>query len=178
MRYTPLTCASDQYTFIQIGYNKPISQIPQCIRQISHNATFCNRNVHTCAHFCYKKVHWGICHRCILGFVRWFYWTQLTQVFRLEVEKDYQTDCTCLEPGWYQFKVIPVIPSMHNYTYSNVPKLNSLSATPTHLQVSKLVIIVFANYFRLNVQGYCQPAIDCTKLDMFFSFSYNINKSK
>ena len=27
--------------------NRPISQIPQCIRQISHNAPFCNRNVHT-----------------------------------------------------------------------------------------------------------------------------------
>ena len=27
--------------------NKPISQIPQCIRQISHNAPSCNRNVHT-----------------------------------------------------------------------------------------------------------------------------------
>ena len=35
------------------------SQIPQCIRQISHNAQFCDRNVHICAHFCYKMVHWG-----------------------------------------------------------------------------------------------------------------------
>ena len=26
--------------------NRPSSQIPQCIRQISHNAPFCNRNVH------------------------------------------------------------------------------------------------------------------------------------
>ena len=26
--------------------NRPISQILQCIRQISHNAVFCNRNVH------------------------------------------------------------------------------------------------------------------------------------
>ena len=53
--------------------NWPISQIPQCIRQISHNATFCNRNVHTCAHFCYKMLHCGMWHRCILGFVRWVY---------------------------------------------------------------------------------------------------------
>ena len=39
-----------------------ISQIPQRIIQLSHNAPFCNRNVHTCAHFCYKMMHceiWG-----------------------------------------------------------------------------------------------------------------------
>ena len=50
--------------------NRPISQVPQCIRQISHNAPFCNRNVHTCAHFCYKMVHYGIWDRSIMGFVR------------------------------------------------------------------------------------------------------------
>ena len=36
------------------------SQISQSIRQISHNAPFCDRNVHTCAHFCHKMVHCGI----------------------------------------------------------------------------------------------------------------------
>ena len=34
------------------GANRPISQIPRCISQISHNAPFGNRNVYTCAHFC------------------------------------------------------------------------------------------------------------------------------
>ena len=58
--------------------NRPISQIPECIRQISHNATFCNRNVHTCAHFCYKMLYCGIWHRCILGFVRWAYTVHTT----------------------------------------------------------------------------------------------------
>ena len=38
----------------------PNSQIPQCISPISHNALFCNRNVHMCAHFCHKMVHCGI----------------------------------------------------------------------------------------------------------------------
>ena len=28
--------------------NRPISQIPECTCAISHNATFCNRNVHVC----------------------------------------------------------------------------------------------------------------------------------
>ena len=49
--------------------NRPISQIPKCIRQISHNALFCNRNMHRCAHFCYKMVPCGIWDWCIVGFV-------------------------------------------------------------------------------------------------------------
>ena len=31
------------------------SQIPQCIRQISHKAQFGNRNVHICTTFCYNN---------------------------------------------------------------------------------------------------------------------------
>ena len=31
------------------GWNRPISQIPQYIRQISHNTSFCNTKVLTCA---------------------------------------------------------------------------------------------------------------------------------
>ena len=54
--------------------NRSISQISQCIRQISHNTSFCNRNVHICAHFCYKILHCGIWDCCIVGFVRWAYW--------------------------------------------------------------------------------------------------------
>ena len=53
--------------------NRPISQIPECICTISHNATFCNRNVHTCTHYCYKMLHCGIFVWCIVGFVRWVY---------------------------------------------------------------------------------------------------------
>ena len=40
--------------------------------QLSHNALFCNRNVHTCAHFCYKMVYCGIWNSCMVGFWRWF----------------------------------------------------------------------------------------------------------
>ena len=53
---------------------RPVTQIPQCTSPISHNAPFCNRNVHTCAHFCHKMVHYGIFVWCIVGFVRWVYW--------------------------------------------------------------------------------------------------------
>ena len=47
--------------------NRPVSQIPQCTCVISHNAIFCNRNVHMCAHFCYKMLHCGIFVKCIVG---------------------------------------------------------------------------------------------------------------
>ena len=35
--------------------NRSVSQIPQCTSLISHNAPFCNRNMHMSAHFCYKR---------------------------------------------------------------------------------------------------------------------------
>ena len=45
----------------------PISQIPQCIRHISHNAAFCNRNVYiSVTKWCY----WGIWDWCIVGFIQ------------------------------------------------------------------------------------------------------------
>ena len=48
---------------------RTISQIPLCNWQISHNAPFCNRNVHTCT-FLSQNVHCGIWDRCIAGFVQ------------------------------------------------------------------------------------------------------------
>ena len=50
-----------------------ISQSHNAFAQISHNAPFCNRNVHTHAHFCYKMVHCGIRDWCIVGFVQHVY---------------------------------------------------------------------------------------------------------
>ena len=54
-------------------YDTPIWKIPECICTKSHNAKFCNRNVHMCAHFCCKMVHCGIFVSCIVGYVRWVY---------------------------------------------------------------------------------------------------------
>ena len=59
--------------FHGIQVNRSISQIPQCISQISHNAPFCNR---MCTH-----VHISVTKWCIVGygagafwgFVRWVY---------------------------------------------------------------------------------------------------------
>ena len=50
-------------------YRSISQQIPRCIGQISHNIPLCNRNVHMCAHFCYKVVHCGIWDWCTVGFV-------------------------------------------------------------------------------------------------------------
>ena len=56
---------------------RPISQIPPCIRQISHNAPFCKA---PCAHYCYKLVRcekWcivvGLVHSgiCVTGLFIW-----------------------------------------------------------------------------------------------------------
>ena len=62
---------TQQWQIIQFcDLNRPMSQILQCIRQISHNTTYCNRNVHTCAHFCYEMVYCGIWYWCFVVFVR------------------------------------------------------------------------------------------------------------
>ena len=53
--------------------NRPLVQIPQCTSPVSYSAPFCNRNVHICAHFCYRLLHCGIFVWCIMGFVRWVY---------------------------------------------------------------------------------------------------------
>ena len=58
---------------------RPTTQITQSIRQISHNALFCSRNVHTSAHFCYKMVHCGIWDWCMVGFVEQFYCSSTRQ---------------------------------------------------------------------------------------------------
>ena len=83
-----LSCSQDDRTrksiiFSMVRFGKPwgvcrhIPQIPQYIRQIPHNAPFCNRNVHTCVHFWYKMVHCGIWDCCIVGFVGLVYCSNL-----------------------------------------------------------------------------------------------------
>ena len=55
--------------------NSPFSQIPQCIRQISHNAPLCSKNVHTSVHISVTKwcivgyetgALWNLSDRCIV----------------------------------------------------------------------------------------------------------------
>ena len=53
--------------YIQHGNLHP-AKIPQCTSPITHNAAFCNGNVHRYAHFCYKRLHCGMFIWCIIGF--------------------------------------------------------------------------------------------------------------
>ena len=57
-------------------FQKSILKIPQCIRQISQNALFCNRNIHTlCTYFCYEIVYCGmIWGWSIMRFVQQYNW--------------------------------------------------------------------------------------------------------
>ena len=52
--------------------NRPISQIPQCASPISHNAPFCCKNVHMCAHFYY--VHISVTKWCIVRYPSYTLW--------------------------------------------------------------------------------------------------------
>ena len=55
------------------GAYRHVAQIPQCTIPISHNAPFCNRNVHVCTFLLQNSALWyiylmhcGICKICIL----------------------------------------------------------------------------------------------------------------
>ena len=49
-----------------------LSHIPQ--------RTFCNRNVHVCAHFCYKMMYCGTFVKCIMVVMRWRLWMPGLQI--------------------------------------------------------------------------------------------------
>ena len=70
---TPLWYAKLSHEYRILPSHRLVAQIPQCSSPISHNAPFCNRNVHMCAHFYYKMEHYGIFVYCIIVFVRSVY---------------------------------------------------------------------------------------------------------
>ena len=51
--------------------NFPVAKSPQCTSPISHNATFCNGNVHRYAHFCLQNAALWDFVWCIMKFLRW-----------------------------------------------------------------------------------------------------------
>ena len=59
----------DTITFIHA--NRTFVQISKYTGPISHNASFCDRNVHMCAQFCYRIAHCVIFVCCIVGLVRY-----------------------------------------------------------------------------------------------------------
>ena len=85
--HTPFQWVGNNWNNIMIiAYNwqkyfhkhvRPVAHIPQWTSPISHDALFCNRNVHIRADFCYKMLHYGIYVWCIVGFVRWLLRTRI-----------------------------------------------------------------------------------------------------
>ena len=73
VKWGPTVCSTLRYypNLPWLLISRLVSQTPQyIIRQISLDAPFCNRNVHTYEHFCYQMVHCGIWDWCIVGFVQ------------------------------------------------------------------------------------------------------------
>ena len=50
---------------------KPVAIVSRCTKSISHNVLLCTTEMCTCAHFCYKMVHYGTFVWCIVEFERW-----------------------------------------------------------------------------------------------------------
>ena len=80
---------SDVCWDIDMSINPSHTSQNASVTGISHNAIFCNRNVHMCAHFCYKMVHCGIFVWCILGFVRWVYCSVHCKLYVLVASPSY-----------------------------------------------------------------------------------------
>ena len=74
MIYACCSTAVRVHVLICVGFWYTRLQTPQCIKQLSHTAQFCDRNVHTCAYFCYKVGHcgkwtaalWDLCKRSLI----------------------------------------------------------------------------------------------------------------
>ena len=67
---------------------KPVAQIPHRTSPISYNAPFCHRNVHMCAHFCYKIAPCRIFVWCIMGFFRWL-------IYYIITDELFNDNCCC-----------------------------------------------------------------------------------
>ena len=79
--YSEIFCTIPMVTH----HNRHVAHIPECTSLVSHNALFCNGNVHMCAHFCYRMVHCDIFVWCIVGFVRWVYCSGSSLALRREI---------------------------------------------------------------------------------------------
>ena len=95
------------------------SHVPQCTSLISHNAPFCNRNVHMCAHFCCKIVHCGMFIWCIMGFVRWVYWKSKVVVATTFLSLLAASEVVIARLSWRQPLVPPVLKELSSWKLSS-----------------------------------------------------------
>ena len=107
----PTTWTTDILDF----YNRQKCPFPYS----TQNAPLYNRNVHMCAHFCYKVVHCGVFVLHIMGFVRWIYCEGEGRALKLQ-HRDKGPDCedngyqmkeswsnVCLCYGWNLWPIVP-----------------------------------------------------------------------
>ena len=66
-----MRCDAGGHSYQDFTFNRLVTQIPHCISPVSLNTPFCNRNMHMCAHFCYKMLYCRIFVKYIVGYVRW-----------------------------------------------------------------------------------------------------------
>ena len=85
-----------------------LQKITQCTCCVSHKAPLCNRNMHTCAHFCYKMVHCGI------FYALWDLWD----------ESLFFTGCTVNWPVHPMMKISEVWQHCHFSAVSGREKIN------------------------------------------------------
>ena len=124
-------------------YNRPISQIPQCIRQIPHNAPFCNRNVHMCAHFCYKMMHCWVLDLCIMGFVQQVYWSNIMCTC-VGINSLRPGDILCIcEPGHHWFRSLLIMIWHQSLTWTSADLSSTLTIGRNFNEISIKVENIF-----------------------------------
>ena len=92
------TVSASSLKMVRSMINWPAAQVPKCTSHIYHNVPFCNRNVHMCAHFCYKAVYFriyvqcGICEMGILFYDDVMTWTRFLHYWPCEGNERWQVD--------------------------------------------------------------------------------------
>ena len=136
--------------------NRPISEIPQCIRQLSHNVPFCNRNMHTCAHFCYKMMHCGVFVLGTAGFLKWFYYDMiLLTSWQLQKCAIIWTNAGIWLIGSLGTNFSQILIEIYVFSFNKMHlKLSSGNGRPFYLSLNVLIEYSFVLYPVLKHWGY------------------------
>ena len=97
-----------------VWINRSISHLPQCIRQITHNASYGNSNVH----ICYKMVNCGIWDWGIVRFVQKAFWF-IQHLFLVSTSKLFGMKRSCIKKTYTIEKEIRLLFSAKWYTCFN-----------------------------------------------------------
>ena len=111
------------------------------LRQISHHTQFCSRNVHMCAHFCYKIVHCGIWDRCIAEFEQHVNWCKFsnkyTEMGHLRLFN--------VKTAWNLY-IIKIWNILSKCQFLSLPHYNDVIMSPIVSQITSLAIVYSTVY--------------------------------